>query len=97
MTFSFCLNKLEENQLRFISKKRHLNKIQVAKDLFHRGFLMYQLDEYRAGNLSIGKFAEALDVSVVEVLNLVAAYNAHPKIPREYLVEAAENAQRLFD
>ena len=97
MVLAVRLDKAEQSQLNFISKKRHLNKTQAVKELFHRGFLMYQLDDYRSGNLSIGKLAEALNVSVVEALNYVASYNAHPKVPKDFLVEAAETAKKLFD
>jgi hypothetical protein len=57
---------------------------------------MYQLDEYKAGNISLGALAQTLDLSMLETLNLVAAYNAHPHVPKDYLVEAAATAKKLF-
>src|SRR5438067_2005664 len=97
MVLAVRLDKSEESQLSFISKKRRLNKTQAVKELLHRGFLMYQLDEYRTGNLSLGKLAELLAVPVVEALNYVAAYNAHPKVPKDFLADAAETAKKLFN
>ena len=96
MVLAVRLDKSEKNKLSYISKKRHLNKTQAVKELLHRGFLMVQLDEYRSGNLSIGKLAEILDVSLVEALNYVTAYNAHPKVPKDFLADAAETAKKLF-
>ena len=95
MVLAVRLKKYEESRLALISKKRHVNKSEAAKDLMDRGFRMYQLDDYKAGNLSLGKLAETLGVSVLEALNFVGTYNAHPQIPKDYLVEAAETAKRL--
>ena len=97
MVLAIRLDKLETNQLNSISKKRHLNKTQAAKELLHRGFLMVQLDEYRNGNLSLGKLAEILNMTIVEAMNCVAAYNAHPKIPKDFLVDSADTAKKLFE
>jgi len=58
-----------------------------------KGYLMVQLDDYKAGNLSLGALAETLDLSMLETLNLVATYNAHPRVPKDYLLEAAITAK----
>lgn len=57
---------------------------------------MHELDEYKAGNISLGALAEILDLSMLETLNLVRTYNAHPHVPKDYLVEAANTAKTLF-
>ena len=96
MVLAVRLEKTEQSRLAFFSKKRHMNKSQAAKELMNRGFRMYQLDEYKAGNISLGALAETLDLSMLETLNLVATYNAHPHIPKDYMVEAADTAKRLL-
>src|ERR1017187_4448648 len=96
MVLAVRLEKREQSRLAFFSKKRHMNKSQAAKELMKRGYLMYQLDEYKAGNISLGALAEALDLLMLETLNLVAAYNAHPHVPKDYLLEAADAAKKLF-
>ncbi len=96
MVLAVRLEKTEQSRLAFFSKKRHMNKSQAAKELMNRGFMMYQLDEYKAGNISLGGLAEALNLSMLETLNLVAGYYAHPHVPKDYLVEAADTAKRLF-
>ncbi len=96
MVLAVRLEKSEQSKLAFFSKKRHVNKSQAAKELMKRGFLMYQLDEYKAGNISLGALAAALDLSMLETLNLVGTYNAHPHMPKDYLVEAADTAKKLF-
>lgn len=96
MVLAVRLEKSEQSKLAFFSKKRHVNKSQAAKELMKRGFLMYELDEYKTGNISLGALAEILDLSMLETLNLVGTYNAHPRIPKDYLVEAADTAKKLF-
>jgi hypothetical protein len=96
MVLAVRLEKMEQSRLAFFSKKRHMNKSQAAKELMKKGYLMYQLDEYKAGNTSLGALAETLDLSMLETLNLVATYNAHPHVPKDYLVEAAATAKTLF-
>ena len=96
MVLAIRLKKDESSQLSLVSKKQHLNKSDAAKDLMRRGFMMYQLDEYKSGNISLGKLAENLHVSCLEALNLAAKYNVHPEMPEDYLVEASETAKALF-
>lgn len=96
MVLAVRLEKQEESRLSSFSKKRHLNKSQAAKELMKRGFLMVQLEEYKNGNLSLGALSELVELSMLETLNLVAAYNAHPRVPHDYLAEAAVQASRLF-
>jgi hypothetical protein len=96
MVLSVRLVKGEASRLALVSHKQHLNKSDAVKELMRRGFTMYQLDEYKSGNTSLGKLAENLELSLVEALNLVARYNAHPSLPEDYLVEASETARALF-
>lgn len=96
MVLSVRLEKKEEARLSFMARKHHMNKSDGLKALMRRGFIMYQLDDYKSGNVSLGKLAENLDLSILEAMNLVATYNAHPAIPEDYLVESAETARTLF-
>ena len=96
MVLAVRIKKYEENCLKLVSKKQHMNKSEVVKDLLHRGFLLYELDEYKAGNISLGKLAEDLKISSLEALNLVASYNIYPHLPKDYLAEAKETAKVLF-
>ena len=96
MVLAIRLKKDEVSQLAVVSKKQHLNKTDAMKELMRRGFAMYQLDEYKAGNISLGKLAENLNVSYLEALSLVSKYSAHPEMPEDYLIEAGETAKSLF-
>lgn len=96
MVLAVRLKKYEENCLKRITKKEHMNKSEAVKELLHRGFFLYELDEYKAGNISLGKLAEDLNLPLLEALNLIAEYNIHPTLPKDYLVEAKETAKMLF-
>jgi predicted HTH domain antitoxin len=79
-----------------VSQKQHINKSEAAKELLHRGFILYELDEYKQGKISIGKLAENLTISILEALDLVAKYGVYQNIPKDYLVEASQRAAGLF-
>jgi len=96
MVLAVRLEKTEQSRLNFFSKKRHMNKSQAAKELMKKGFLMVELDEYKSGNISLGALAETLGISMLETLNLVATYNAHPHVPKDYLIEASDTTKNLF-
>lgn len=96
MVLAVRLDKREESHLAFFSRRRHLKRSQAAKELMERGFLLSQLDEHRNGNISLGRLAEILDISVVEALNLVGVYNAQPAMPAEMLNDASANSRKLF-
>ena len=96
MVLAVRLEKKEQSRLDSFSKKRRMNKSQAAKELLNRGFIMFQLDEYKAGNISFGGLSEVLGLSMLETITLAAAYNAHPRVPKDYLLEAAETAKKLF-
>ncbi|MBK8870980.1 MAG: hypothetical protein IPN19_07985 [Elusimicrobia bacterium] len=96
MVLSVRLEKKEEARLAIIARKHHLNKSDGLKVLLRRGFMMYQLDDYKAGVLTLGKLAENLGLTILETMNLVATYNAHPVVPEDYVVESAATARTLF-
>ena len=96
MVLAIRLKKEETSHISLISKKQHLNKSDAMKELMHRGFIMFELEEYKLGNISLGKLSENLEVSYSEALSLVSKYHAHPDLPEDYLMEAEQTARTLF-
>jgi hypothetical protein len=86
MVIAIRLKKDEEALLSTMSRRRHLNRSDTVKDLMRRGFLMYQLEEYKAGRLSVGKLAANLGLPVLEALDHVARHSAHPDVPDDYQI-----------
>lgn len=95
MVLTVRIEKNVEKRLEQFARKFHLNRTQAVKELLERGFVLSQLQEYKQGNLSIGRLAETLEIPVVEALNLIARYNAHPRMPHDYLTDARETAGKL--
>ena len=95
MILTVRIEKNVEKRLEQFARKRHLNRTQAVKELLERGFVLSQLQEYQEGNLSQGRLAEVLDIPLVEALNLIARYNAHPRMPHDYLTNAREAAKKL--
>lgn len=96
MVLAVRLKKVEERRLNLMSKRRHLNRSDAAMDLMARGFFMYLLEEYKSGNLSLGKMAENLGIPVAETLNLTARFGGRPDIPTEFMAEAWETTRTIF-
>ncbi|MDD5673871.1 MAG: hypothetical protein PHC61_06900 [Chitinivibrionales bacterium] len=95
MILTVRIEKQEKNRLEEFARKKRLNRTQAVKELLESGFMLSQLQEYKEGNLSLERLSEALDVSVIEALSLVGRYNAHPRMPRDYISDAREFAQKL--
>lgn len=95
MILTVRIQKGDQRILDKFARQKHLNRSQAVKELLHKGFIVAQMQEYRDGKLSLGKLAETLGVARIEALNLVAQYNAHPKMPRDYLADAMETAKGL--
>jgi predicted HTH domain antitoxin len=72
-----------------------MNKSDAAKDLLERGYLLYQLDDFKAGRISLGRMAENLQVPLAEALGLVSRFNVHPEMPKDLLAEGWVTARRL--
>lgn len=61
-----------------------------------QGTLFSALQEYGDGKLSLGQFAETLEITTLEALQLIARYKVYPHIPEEYLTDARQTARSLL-
>lgn len=95
MVVTVRIKKHEEKRIGDFAKSKHLNRSQAVKELLAKGFIVAQLQEYKDGTIWMGRLAENLEMPMVEALNLAARYNAHPKLPHDYLSDAREYAKGL--
>ncbi len=95
MVLALRLGKRQERHLATVCRRSHMNKSDAAKDLLERGYLSYQLDDFKSGRTSLGKLAQNLQVPLAEALGLVARFNAHPEMPKDLLAEGWETARQL--
>jgi len=95
MVLTVRIEKHDERILAEFIRRNKLNRTQAVKELLHRGFIISQLQDYQDGKITLGRMAELLEVSIVETLDLVSKYNAHPRMPRDYVTDARINAGEL--
>jgi predicted transcriptional regulator len=79
------LKKLEE-----LSRMEHKEKSAVARELINYGWEFLMLKQYREGKLSLGSLAEKLNVSVAEVIDLLAELGIEAPIRYEDYLRGLE-------
>ena len=95
MILTVRIEKHDQKRLEQFAHKQKINRSQAVKELLNKGFMVSQLQEYKEGNLSLGRLAEILEIPIVEALGLVSTYNAHQHMPRDYITDARQYAKRL--
>jgi hypothetical protein len=79
------LKKLEE-----LSRMEHKEKSAVARELINYGWEFLMLKQYREGKLSLGSLAEKLNISIVEVIDLLAELGMEAPIQYEDYLRGLE-------
>ena len=85
--------RLTENAVRFIekvAKKKKLDKSTVARELIDQGKTLWVLSQYKEGSLSLENAALELDISISELLDLLAKYGIRSPIEYEDYLKGLE-------
>lgn len=77
---SLRLGKKEVDRISRLSKQKKEAKSEVVRGLLHDGWVFYWLKLYSEKKVSIGKMAEELDLSVNEVIDLLAEFGIESSI-----------------
>ncbi len=88
---SLRLNKEELNRISKLSKQKKEAKSVVVRELLREGWMFYWLKLYSAGKVSIGKMAEELDLSINDVLDLLAEFGIKSSIGYDDYLKGFEN------
>jgi len=78
--------RLENSELRRIddlSSQEHKGRSTVARELIQEGLQFRMLKQYREGKLSLGSLAKSLDVSVGEVIDMLAEFGIESPVEYE--------------
>ena len=95
MVLTVRIEKHDERILKEFGKKNKLNRTQAVKELLNRGFMVSQLQDYQDGKITLGRLAELLEIPIVEALDLISKYKAHPRLPLDFVTDARINAKSL--
>lgn len=77
---SLRLNKEEIDRISKLSAQKKEAKSAVIRELLNEGWIFYWLKLYNTGKVSIWKMAEELDLSINEVLDLLAEFGIESSI-----------------
>ncbi len=92
---SLRLNKKEIDRIARLSEQKKESKSEVVRELLQEGWVFYWLKLYRARKVSVGKIAEELDLSVNEVLDLLAEFGIESSILYDDYLLGFENLKKL--
>lgn len=92
---SLRLNKKEIDRISRLSKQKKEAKSEVVRELLQAGWIFYWLKLYGAGKVSVGKMAEELDLSINEVLDLLAEFGIGSSILYDDYLLGFENLEKL--
>ncbi|MGM0365019.1 MAG: hypothetical protein ACQEP5_00615 [Actinomycetota bacterium] len=88
---SLRLNREELNRISKLSAQKKEAKSAVVRELLREGWMFYWLKLYSTGKVSIGKMAEELDLSINDVLDLLAEFGIKSSIRYDDYLEAFKN------
>jgi len=93
---SLRLGKDEVDRISRLSKQKKEAKSEVVRELLHDGWVFYWLKLYSEKKVSIGKMAEELDLSVNEVIDLLAEFGIESSILYDDYLLSFENLKTLY-
>ncbi|MGM0367092.1 MAG: hypothetical protein ACQEP2_00755 [Actinomycetota bacterium] len=91
---SLRLNREELNRISKLSEQKKEAKSAVVRELLREGWIFYWLKLYSAGKVSIGKMAEELDLSINDVLDLLAEFGIKSSIHYDDYLKGFENLKK---
>lgn len=92
---SLRLRKEEIEKISKLSAQKKEGKSEVVRELLQEGWIFHWLKLYRAGKVSLGKMAEELNLSVSEVLDLLAEFGIESPIRYDDYLLGLQNLRRL--
>lgn len=91
--------RLKEKELGFIealSKKENGDKSSAARKLIDLGWVYFIIKNYKEGKISIGKAANELNLTMTEMIDLLADLGIKSPITYEDYLEGKKVAEELF-
>lgn len=91
--------RLKEKELSFIeelSKRENEDKSHAARKLIDYGWIYFILKNYREGKMSLGKSAKELNLTITEVIELLADLGIRSPISYEEYLEGYKDIKEIF-
>ncbi|MFB6100702.1 MAG: hypothetical protein ABEK16_05515 [Candidatus Nanohalobium sp.] len=93
---SFRLSEKEKETIENIASEENKDKSEVARQLIDYGETFRALKKYRKGEISVGKMASELDITITEAMSMLTELGIDSGITQEDQIEAKENLQEVW-
>ena len=91
--------RIDQDDYDFVKKLAKENKEEVSKavrGLVDLGRLMFALESYKKGKISIGKAAELAGVSISEIIVLLAEFGIQSNLEYDDYIKGLENLKKIW-
>jgi len=93
---SFRLSEKQKEIIENIASEENKDKSEVARELIDYGETFRAVKKYKEGEVSVGKMASELDITITEAMSLLAELGINSGITKEDQVEAKENLEEVW-
>jgi len=91
--------RMHEDDYEFVKKLAKEKKEEMSKavrKLVDLGRLMYAIQDYKTGKISIGKAAELAGISISEMMDVLAEYGIKSRIDYNDYLRGLENLRKAW-
>ncbi|MBI2130870.1 UPF0175 family protein [Candidatus Woesearchaeota archaeon] len=90
---------MDKGDYEFVKRMAKENQEEISKtirELVDLGRLMYAIENYKKGKISIGRAAEQAGISISEIMNILAEFGIRSKIGYEDYLEGLNNLKKVW-
>lgn len=91
--------RMDEDNYEFVKRMAKENKEEISKsvrELVDMGRLMYAVESYRKGKVSIGKASEIAGISISEMMDRLSDFGVKSNLTKEDYLEGLKNLQKVW-
>lgn len=91
--------RIDQEDYSFVKKLATENKEEISKtvrELVDLGRLMFSIERYKRGKISIGKAADLAGISISEMINLLSEFGIESNLEYEDYTKGLENLKKIW-
>ena len=91
--------RMDEDNYEFVKKMAKENKEEISKsvrELVDLGRLMYAVESYKKGKVSIGKASELAGISISEIMDRLSDFGVKSDLTKEDYLEGLKNLRKVW-
>jgi predicted HTH domain antitoxin len=91
--------RMDKEDYEFVKKLAKENKEEISKavrGLVDLGRLMFAIESYKKGNISIGKASNLAGVSISKMINILSGFGIESNLEHKDYLEGLENLKKVW-